>query len=74
MQKTYTIGRWTTWFLIFIGSWTYFVVTFGCVKGLLFGWFAAGIIATALCWLWPLYLIGGIGIALFYLTPLGGNT
>ena len=58
----YKVGAAITWFLIFIGAWLYCIVTYGFLLGVGLGWLAAGITATVLCWFWPFYLLGALGL------------
>ncbi len=63
----YQVGAAITWFLIFIGAWIYCIAAYGFLLGVGLGWLAAGIAATVLCWFWPLYLLGAVGLALLIL-------
>jgi hypothetical protein len=61
-DNAYKIGVAITWLLIFVGAWIYCIAEYGFLLGVGLGWLAAGITATVLCWLWPLYLLGALAL------------
>lgn len=67
MGDLYKIGAAITWLIIFVGAWIYCIVEYGFLLGVGLGWLAAGIAATVLCWLWPLYVVGAaiLGLVIF---------
>jgi hypothetical protein len=60
--EAYKVGAAITWFLIFIPTWIWCIYSYGFLLGVGLGWLPSAIVATILCWLWPLYVLAIVGI------------
>jgi len=63
--KAYKIGAFITWVLIFLSSYVYCIFQYGFLFGLGLGWLPSAIVATVLCWFWPLYILA-IAVAAYF--------
>lgn len=63
----YPLGAFITGFITFVSSWIYCIATYGYLFGVGLGWLPSMIVAFIVGALWPLILIGLIGIVLLFL-------
>ena len=63
----YPVGAYITGLITFVVTWIYCIATYGFLFGFGLGWLPSIILAYILGLLWPLILIGLIGIVLLFL-------
>jgi hypothetical protein len=65
-ETIYPIGVLITGFITFIVTWIYCIATYGFLLGVGLGWLPSIIVAYIVGYLWPLILVGLIGIILLF--------
>jgi hypothetical protein len=66
-EDVYWLGYKISWVLIFLGCWIYCIAAYGFLLGVGLGWLPSLIVASVASFLWPLTLVGIVGLLILFL-------
>ena len=65
-EEIYVAGLFWVGMITFVACWIYAIAKYGWFLGIGLGWFPSLVIARIAAWLWPLTIIGGVILLIFF--------